>query len=429
MEGQKNIVVEVGGTNMRAIMYRVKDGQLDSTGIYHDFPIKGKLTDKARNEKTVFKNSDDFFNHLFKALPNLKKIIKENPDALLSIIFSFPGQPTEIECNLDYEVGRFTKEFDIPGMEYNNFIPLLKQYLEKHKITAPGKIALFNDTAILPRKGDNVGLVVATGYNYALLMSVKQLREILGPQFAQGWDEDERMIVNVEAGNLNLAQKYAGDNNPNSIFSRVDARSSKPGEALDEKLISGKYLGEALKCVLEDLNKITNGQAVKNLKPETKIKAEHISSILEDDWATELSPAMKKAFKEGRYQGNYEKNEWFLPFKVDRRYRSIVKEACRLIKVRSAQIAASMVVGGLDLAQANGLSANIEGPVFWNMPGYKEEFAYGVRSLKGDTYPIRYENAKNPESYRLGITEFGSLYYGGLAGLGYLQDAEKRASI
>lgn len=409
-EGKKNIVIEIGGTNMRAILWGVgKNGKL--------IPINGgpifqeKLSNKSE-EKKSFESTDAYFDYLFQSLPGLFTLIKANPDALLSIIFSFPGQPIEGKNGLDYKIGPLRKGLKVKHLEKNNFIPLLNKYLEnKYRIT-PRKMVLFNDTAVLLE--DNIGLVVGTGYNFALKMMVVQLREIFGPKFAPSWKNNDWMVVNLEAGSIGVAQKYAGARNRGSIFNRID-RSDRPGTAQDEKIVSGLYLSRALQFALEDLNKITVGKAVGKLDQNIPIEAEHISMILNDDWSGDISAQFS----------DDKQSKLYLPFSVNGQYRAIVKQVCEIIRDTSAKVVASMLVGGLDLTGETKLEANVEGSLFWHMPSYKRLVVKYIKQLKGADFPIEIKNAKERKD---NFSAWGSLYYGGLAGLQYFYNAEQRLS-
>lgn len=410
-ENQETIVIEVGGTNMRSSKWKVAGGDLTSSKLSN-----GKLLDENKKEKKKFADSDEFFDDLFNALPKLKDLIKNNPEATLSIVFSFPGQPVETEDGLDYRVAKdLTKEFEIPGLNDSNFIQILNKYLkDKCKIT-PKKMALFNDTANLLE--NNLGVVIGTGFNFALRMKVKQLRNILGKQdFAPDWDEEEYMIVNTESGDLGVAQNFFRIDDPNSIINRIDQRSSKKGEAMDEKLISGMYLREALRLVLEDLGIVNKGDVV-------PIEAEHISLILADNWRTEMPQWMQRLVKAKSYFGKEKPHETYLPFKVDKKYREFVKQACERIKNISEQVSFSLIKGGLDLAKEIEINANIEGSVFWHMPGYHEGFKNFAEEIFGDD-KVEIKNAKSEKSHNL-----GSQYYAAVAGLQYFHDLKKRNII
>jgi hexokinase len=394
--GKETIIIEIGGTNMRSNNWKNVDGLM----IPQVGELKGQLK-KNDQATTTFDSPEDFFDSLFNSMPGLIDTIKKNPNALLSIIFSFEGKPVETDQGLDYIVTRLSKGFIIPGMVEQpgmaqaGFITLLNQYLkEKHEIQEPRKMALFNDTAILAKK---IGLVVGTGYNYAINMKVGKLREILGPNFAKGWDDEEEMIVNLEAANMGgIATKFAGERNPNSIFSRVDRKSTNSGQAQEEKLIAGGYLGQSLKEVLLDLNRITRGKAVVGLEDDTIIRSSHLTNILKDG-----------------------ESEDPLPFRINPNYRAMIKAICTVIRDRAAYNLASLLVGGIEFTSSASLEALTDGSTFWGLPGFREKVTEGIRMLKGPNFEVIFTNTKAD-------TNLGSQYYGALAGLQYFHDRQER---
>jgi len=388
-------VIEVGGTRMRANHWKNDNGTLSQVGD----KFEGRLK-KDGKEATVFKSPEDFFDSLFDSMAGLVDKIKENPKIPLSIIFSFEGRPVETDQGLDYIVTRLSKGFIIPGMLNNSFITLLNNYLkDKHGITEHRKMALFNDTAILSTK--NIGTVVGTGFNYALKVQISKLREILGKEFArkEGWQDNEFMIVNIEAAEEGIIGKYMGINNPRSMLSRVDAGSENRGHALEEKVISGKYLGESLKIILSDLNKISLGRAVKGLDHNAIISSADLSNILEGKWDSISSL-------------------YFNP-----NFRNVIKGICEILRDRAAFTLSSLIVGGLDFTGDISLDALVEGSLFWNLPGFKEKVAEGIKILEGDQFEIKFTNTVQESD---GNEKSASQYFGALAGMQFFHDFEKR---
>lgn len=343
LEGKKTIAMEVGGTNMRAGIGQITNGQFK-----FEETTKGQLKDKIGDKKTKFNSVDDFFDNLFQALPKLADWIRKNQNLPLSIIFSFPGKPVEREGSLDCKIEALTKEFEIPGMIGSNFGELLNKYLTDHKIIKEGEkrqVVIFNDTPILVKK--DLGMVVGSGYNFAIKMKVGDLRKLKGADFAKGWKEDEKMIVNLEAGGLDLASSYFYDKKNNrSILYWIDHTSQRLGGQLDEKQISGDYLGKALQIALTVLNHTIDGVDV-NLDKVKEWKADYLSYVLDKNWGG-------------------------LPFQAPEKDYDKITEICEILENRSAQIVASHLAGAGKMLGLTEITVTTEGSVFWKMPGYKE---------------------------------------------------------
>jgi len=380
LEGKKTIAMEVGGTNMRAGIGQVINGQFK-----FEETTLGQLRDEKRQKKTKFKSVDDFFNNLFHALPKVAGWIKNNPNLPLSIIFSFPGKPVEQEGSLDCLVKALTKEFEIPGMIGSNFGELLNKYLRDHQIINQGEkrqVAIFNDTPILVKK--DFGLVVASGYNFAIKMTVGRLREIKGVDFAPGWRNDEEMIINLEAGGLDLASSNFYDRkNKRSLLYWLDHTSQKLGAQLDEKQTSGDYLGKAMQIALTVLNHSQDGIDV-NLDRVKEWKSDYVSHILAKEWDK-------------------------LPFRPAEKDYAKITKICEILKNRSAQIVASHLAGAAKMLGLNEITVTAEGSVFWKMPGYKELVEIYAKELG---VKANFEKAADE-------SEFASLERGAITGLNY----------
>jgi len=358
LNGQ-TIVIEIGGTNTRAVLIDVKKGKPMVIGGRID---GGKLTDAKGSETTTFTSATDFFNHVFKALPNLEKMLRKNPKAALSIVFSFPGIPEEVKGgSLDAHVPYLTKGFIIPGLDKNNFMPVLNQYLKEKGIGEKQQI-IFNDTPILVSGDANFGLVGGTGYNFAIKMRVGRLREIKKDQsFAPGWAANDEMLVNIEAGgmddtaNILYAEAVARGDRNSSILAMIDGVLSEDewGKQLEEKLIAGQNKGLELQLVLLKLKKarLINSEIISASLEKDRWKAEDVSAILRNQWDDENVNVRIKTID-----------------KVDRQQ---VKEICEIIRDQAAQIVACHLVGALDVLGEQEIKNITEGSFFWGTPQFK----------------------------------------------------------
>jgi len=367
LEGRETIVLEVGGTNMRFAHIKIVNGKPEIVG--NEFGC-GKLLDEKGDEKKKYGSAKEFFDQLNDVLkrkdenPDFEEILRKNPNAALSIIFSFPGIPEEIPGgSLDSLVPYFTKGFDIPGLERNKFMQVFNKYLKEKELGEKQQV-IFNDTPILIAGDANIGLVVGTGYNFAIKMRVGKLREIKKePNFAAGWDENDEMLVNIEAGGIDSAsalmyQKAAEQGRSDKSIITILEKALPPEEQrkqMDEKRVSGKYKRLELREILEQLKLIDSGTL-------EEWKAEDVSAILNSQWDDE---------------------------KVNERIKSInvvdrqnVKEICEIIRDQAAQIVACHLAGALDVMNDRHIKAITEGSFFWKTPGFKESVENCLRALE-----------------------------------------------
>jgi len=386
---------------MRAALIEVKNGKSTIIGKGID---EGKLTDVTTgDETTTFTSATDFFDHVFKALPNLEKMLRGNTEAALSIVFSFPGIPKEVEGgSLDAYVPYLTKGFVIPGLDKNNFMPVLNQYLKAKELGEKQQI-IFNDTPILVSGDANIGLVVGTGYNFAVKMKAGRLREIKGSDFAPGWDNSDEMLVDIEAGGIDqvagLIYQEAAERGQSdkSIVSMIDAALSldERGKQMDEKLVSGKYKGLELQEILFMLKRqnLIQTEISAPGREENWWKAEDFSAILNNIWDGDKVSADVKGI---------------LP--AD---RTVVKEVCEIIRDQAAQIIACHLAGAAKVTGDRSVVAIAEGSLFWLTPGFKDKVVEYLKQLGIDS--VEFTRAGEEGDHA------ASMKRGAIAGINYIE--------
>ena len=139
----------------------------------------------------------------------------------IGINFGFPLSPTsgkhgELDSRLLYA----TKEHRFLGVSQPIGSIVNELFLKLYHKDIPVSVA--NDTVCLMLSGDGTehgSLIAGTGLNIGLARR----------------EENERMIINLEAGNFN---KFS----ISPILKAIDENSERPGKQLFEKVISGKYL-------------------------------------------------------------------------------------------------------------------------------------------------------------------------------------------
>jgi len=407
LEGKETIVLEVGGTNMRFAHIKIVNGKPEIVG--NEFGC-GKLLDEKGDEKKKYGSAKEFFDRLFDELnakgenPGLNEILRKNPNAALSIIFSFPGIPEETPGgSLDSFVPYFTKGFDIPELKRNNFMQVFNEYLKERKLGERQQV-IFNDTPILISGDTNIGLVVGTGYNFAIKMRVGRLREIKKDQsFAPGWAANDEMLVNIEAGgmddtaNILYAEAVARGDRNSSILAMIDGVLSEDewGKQLEEKLIAGQNKGLELQLVLLKLKKarLINSEIISASLEKDRWKAEDVSAILRNQWDDENVNVRIKTID-----------------KVDRQQ---VKEICEIIRDQAAQIVACHLVGALDVLGEQEIKNITEGSFFWGTPQFKNIVQQYLCAL-GVNYA---------EFIKVGVDgdKMGSMKRAAVAGINYIE--------
>ena len=404
-EGQKVIALEVGGTKMRSGLATAKGNTID----FGDTATTGFLRDDRGSEKKTFTNADDFFDHLLKALPDLPDLLRENPDAAISIIFSFPGIPRQVQNGLDAVISSLTKGFSKAGLQGKPFGELFMDYLfrKKHIEDKNRRFIIVNDTPVLLTGENNFGAVIGSGYNFAVKIKAKILKEIFEKNnelfpgqwiFPDGWSDEDEMIVNIEAGGFDFAaaildpNHYGREKTEKQRFHflhEVDMQSPEEehGKQLDEKLVSGQYLIRSFRVLMQKLadnGYVTNLNYLQNNKWDSQL----ISEILTGNWEhiQELNDNDK----------------------------TFATEICQKLRELSLQVVKSHFIGAMELNNERYCNATIEGSVFWNIPGYSRGLQQALEEsgISGDEILISKPAIASDERYgSLGQGAVTALYY------------------
>lgn len=301
--GDEVLVLEIGGTNVYGARVVI-----DSD---HNPKITPGSYTKVEMSKRQFSSFKQFIDEVIEGISNL--ITQSSTPKAFGLIWSFPAKPVKVDYGIDNTETLLTKELIIPGVE-DVFIGrvLVEEFSHKNLKFKNLKIAVLNDTpAVALSTGSLIGAVVGTGFN----ISVAQ----------------KDRLFNTESGNFN---KF-----PISALVRlVDAGSQKTGEQLAEKQISGHYMGEQLKFVMDGLvEKGLNESGIGGV-----VNSSTISHLLEN-------PALDPK----------------------------LVEVASKIRTKSAQIVGVMIGTAIStffeqFKDLEKIEVPIEGSVFWNMPGYSD---------------------------------------------------------
>ncbi len=235
VKGTKVLVLDFGGTNLRAAVVEFINGK----------PVVSteEIAEKRLPEKIKEPGYDRDL--LFDSILNLVKELNLNGVTSIGYCFSYPANN---QVNGDAVLTEWTKGIKIERMIGELVGGPLKEYLEeKLKIKIKG-IKVINDTvaslfAGLVAEGSYdayIGLIVGTGTNMALSVFPEQITKLDKEYKGKEW-----ITVNLESGNFNPPHLTLYDE-------KVDKESDNQGRQRFEKAISGMYLGKILEAVFPD---------------------------------------------------------------------------------------------------------------------------------------------------------------------------------
>lgn len=200
----------------------------------------------------------------------------------LGFTFSYPVTQEAIDHGI---LQRWTKGFDIDGVEGEDVVPQFNKALQERNL--PIKlVALVNDTTgtmIASAYTDTdmkVGCIFGTGCNAAYMEECGQIPKLEDMKL----DPKLPMAINCEWGAFDNEHKVL-PRTPYDVI--IDKESPRPGQQCFEKMVAGLYLGELFRLVLLDLHKgheceIFAGQDISKLDKPYSLDAGFLAAIEED---------------------------------------------------------------------------------------------------------------------------------------------------
>ncbi len=227
------VVVDLGGTNLRAARVRLAGGELEV--------LAGPVTDALPVRRGEPLSKERFLD----CQVSLVKRLGPCDGLPLGYCFSYPASSTP---SGDARLLHWTKEVEIPGTE-----GVLVGKLLLDALTASGvrlsRVSVVNDTVAsllagvaLGEADGYLGLIVGTGTNMALSMKTTAIPKLGEEHRRLGF-----MPVNLESGNF--APPHL-----NQFDDELDQRSTDPGQQRFEKAVSGAYLGRLLALAAPELS-------------------------------------------------------------------------------------------------------------------------------------------------------------------------------
>jgi len=303
------VAIDFGGTNVRIL-------QADLDG-------SGKITVNAKN-KFPLVDPDGKYNYTAKEATgeqlfdyiaeHVGEISIKGVENSLGHTFSFPCKQNGINSA---ELIYWTKEIKTSGVEGHDVSKILEDSLKRKKIENVTPKAVINDTvgtllaAAYSNTDVDMAAICGTGHNACYLEPNHPLT-------------GKPMIVNIESGNFNKV--------PQSRFdAKIDAASERPGLQKLEKMISGYYLGEIIRVILEQMMKDGVLPESSEIVKKDVIYGADIDNIIAD--SADFG-ATEKVMKDKLGLASLNRDQLFA-----------VKEIVDMVSVRSARLVAAIFVG------------------------------------------------------------------------------------
>lgn len=239
------LALDLGGTNFRVLLIEI-DGH------------KSSMTSKIFRVPDHFMRGtgETLFDHIAFCL---HKFVEENNltdygTLPLGFTFSFPCKQEDLTCA---KLVSWTKGFKATNVEGHDVVQLLRDACRRRGDINIDVVAVLNDTTgtmmacAFQQNTCNIGVICGTGSNACYMERIDRIPKLKGIIDPELDGLPSEMCINTEWGG------FGDDGSMDFVLTKydhfLDENSINPGKQLMEKMISGMYMGELVRIVLEDL--------------------------------------------------------------------------------------------------------------------------------------------------------------------------------
>uniref|UniRef100_A0A8C7CBK2 Hexokinase-2 n=1 Tax=Oncorhynchus kisutch TaxID=8019 RepID=A0A8C7CBK2_ONCKI len=264
------LALDLGGTNFRVLLVRVRGGKRRSVEMHNKI--------YAIPQEAMQGTGEELFDHIVHCIADFLEYMGMKGASLpLGFTFSFPCHQNKLDQGI---LLKWTKGFKATGCEGEDVVSLLKDAIHRREFDLD-VVAVVNDTVgTMMTCGYEdplceVGLIVGTGTNACYMEEMQNVELVEG--------DEGRMCVNMEWGAF-------GDHGELDDFSTefdraVDDCATNPGKQRYEKMISGMYLGEIVRNILLEFTAkglLFRGKLSERLKTRGIFETKFLSQIESD---------------------------------------------------------------------------------------------------------------------------------------------------
>ncbi|KAF8543846.1 hexokinase [Trichophaea hybrida] len=366
------LALDMGGTNLRVCEVELPEEK----GQYDIYQSKYRLPEEIKSG-----TGEQLFDYIAECVKQFlianheDEDISELKDLYLGFTFSYPCTQDAIDHGV---LQRWTKGFDIEGVEGHDVVPMFEEALERKGV--PIKItALVNDTTgtlIASAYTDDttrIGCIFGTGCNAAYMEEVGCIPKLEHMNL----DPNLQIAINCEWGAFDNERVVL----PRTAYDvHIDKMSPRPGQQTFEKMVAGLYLGEIFRLVLVDLHanpdvKIFEGQDISVLQAEYSLDASFLAEVESDPWENLMET-----------HALFEK---ILKIDTTEPERKLIRRLAELIGTRAARLSACGVAA---ICKKKGLTSchvGADGSVFNKYPHFQKRGAQALREIFGWDKDVR----------------------------------------
>ncbi|EXJ53800.1 hexokinase [Cladophialophora yegresii CBS 114405] len=372
------LALDMGGTNLRVCEITLTEEK----GEFDIIQSKYKMPEELKTG-----TAEELWEYIADCLQQFIEYHHEDEDLThlpLGFTFSYPATQDYVDHGV---LQRWTKGFDISGVEGQDVVPQFQKALQSRNL--PIKlVAIINDTTgtlIASAYTDQtirIGCIFGTGCNAAYMEncgSIPKLKHLNLP-------DDMPMAINCEYGAFDNEHKVLPITKYDTI---IDETSPRPGQQAFEKMIAGLYLGEIFRLVLVDLHENKNllfeGQDISSLKKPYTLDASFLSFIEEDPFEN--------------LQETHDMFQEKLKINATKPELELCRRLSELIGTRAARLSACGVAAICKKKNYQSCHVGADGSVFNKYPHFRARGALALREIldwpKGKKDPISLLSAED----------------------------------
>ena len=352
------IALDLGGTNFRVLRVELLGG-----GTVRVAGIGKYVIPEAAMRGT----GDELFGFIARSIAQFLNDNRIDAEAKfrLGFTFSFPIDQSGITSG---KLIKWTKGFSASGVEGADVVVLLSKALRQVGLNDIDIAALANDTVgtLMAQSYEepdcDVGIIFGTGTNACYREKVPNIKK-MKPAVQSG----EHMIINIEWGDFSQLRVTDYDR-------QLDRATNNPGRQWIKKMISGMYLGEIARLILERM--IEEGILFAHSSARLKagdFETRHIS-LAESDRSDDLANIEECLEALGLSDSSYDD-------------RAAVAAVCRVVSTRAARLAAaaiSAIVTWMDPELSRKHTIAIDGSLYEKHPHFRQRIVDTLEDLHGD---------------------------------------------
>ncbi|XP_014219036.1 hexokinase type 2 [Copidosoma floridanum] len=359
------LALDLGGTNFRVLLITL-DGQ--------NFDMKSKIY--AIPQSLMLGTGRQLFDHIAQCLALFVKDLKLEQEILpLGFTFSFPLTQQGLTKGL---LVRWTKGFNCSGVVNEDVVGLLEEAIARRNDVKIDVCAILNDTTgtlmscAWKNKNCRIGLILGTGSNACYVEKTEKVECALP---GQHYPEKPHMLINTEWGAF--GERGTLDFLVTEFDRDIDDNSINPKTQIFEKMISGMYMGELARLVLEKLTNegfLFNGKGSCDLRKRGKFFTKYVSEIESDP--------------KGKYTNCREiLGELGIRNPTDQDCEN-VRYVCSVVSRRAAHLASAGIAALLVKMGENNVTVGVDGSVYRFHPHFHDLMVEKIGSLQSYKFDL-----------------------------------------